>query len=172
MINKSSITSDRLILQPLNDDHLDTLLNIYNSETNMKYIPNAHKKWTLKELKAKYHKFETYHEYGIYAIIFKESGKIIGEAGLFDYNNNAHIVELGYIIDSEFWHIGLGTEVCQTLINHCFNEAGFTTIIARMYADNKASVKVSEKCGMLLTSTFTDSNGKQGLEYRSVKPAI
>ncbi len=171
-MNKSFINSDRVILQPINDDHLDALIKIYNKEANMKYIPGAHKKWTLKELKAKYLKFYTHDEYGIYAVILKESGKIIGEAGLFDSYNDKYLVELGYIIDQDFWHIGLGTDVCRTLINYCFNKTDFKTIISRMYAKNKASARVSVKCGMYLTSTFTDSNGEQGIEYKIRKPVI
>ena len=135
----------------------------------MSLIPNGNKLWSLEELKDKYQGLKQTGGYGIYAIILKENNQIIGEAGLFDSFNNTKEVELGYIIDKAHWNKGYGTEVCNLLINQGFKN-GFKTIIARMYAQNIASVKLSEKCGMSRFSTFYDKNSNQAYEYRLDSP--
>ncbi|MBS2098492.1 GNAT family N-acetyltransferase [Carboxylicivirga linearis] len=165
------LSSERLLLKPVSEQHLATLLMIYNNKNNMSLIPNGHKQWTLEKLKVKYKSLKQTEGYGIFAILLKGNNQVIGEAGWFDSFNNKNEVELGYIIDEAFWNMGYGTEICNLLIKQGFNH-GFKTIIARMYAQNTASVKLSEKCGMNRFSTFYDKKGNQAYEYRLDSPFI
>lgn len=168
---KPILTSERLLLKPVSEKHLVTLLMIYNNKNNMRLIPNGHKQWTHEELKAKYQSLKQTEGYGIFAVVLKGNNQLIGEAGWFDSFNNKNEAELGYIIDEAFWNMGYGTEICNLLINQGFNH-GFQTIIARMYAQNTASVKLSEKCGMSRFATFHDKKGNQAYEYRLDSPFI
>nr|WP_319397795.1 GNAT family N-acetyltransferase [uncultured Carboxylicivirga sp.] len=161
----------RIILSPLTQGDISSLFKIYSNKANMKFIPNNHIN-TADELKKKYSTLRSDSGYGIFAIKMIASGEIIGEAGIFDSFNDNNIAELGFIIDEIYWSKGYGTEVCNYLINHCFEQYNFTRIVARMYAENTGSIKVCKKCGMQLKLTFSDAKGNQGIEYRIHKSSI
>ena len=143
------IETERLILRNIKSDDIKSLLDIYNKEINMRYIADGKYNWTENEIVEKYSEInESYkHGFGMLAVELKESNIIIGEAGLFKYFDDL-ILEIGYIIDSTFWKNGFGKEICLGLINYAFNILNVKSVVARMYANNKSSVILSEKCKM------------------------
>jgi len=141
------LSTPKLGLFTIQKSHLSSLLKIYNSEENMRYISSGKHQWTETELEEKYNKILS--DNGIlFAIIELKSHQIIGEAGYFNSFQDSKKLELGYIIDSKYWGKGYGFEVCSALIEYGFNQLNLKEIIARMYADNTGSVRLSEKCGM------------------------
>lgn len=161
----------QLIVRDIESADLDVLLHYYTQKSNMKFISDGRYDWTKDELEAKYQKLNKDHlsGIGVFAIELKETGEVIGEAGLFNSFNDPHIPELGYIIDSAFWRKGYGREVCQGLIDYAF-KLGAKRLVARMYADNTASVMLSEICDMTLTHKSRDENGKVIFRYEINNP--
>ncbi len=133
----------------------------------MRFIADGNYRWTQQELMNKYERANRQYHLGtgIFAVVLKVDNTVIGEAGLFDSFNSLEKLELGYIIDSKYWKKGYGQEVCLGLINYAFNTLPTHTLVARMYAQNKSSVNLSEKCGMLKTGAGQTSEGKAFLEY-------
>ncbi len=144
------IKTQRLHLKTIDEKDIPFLLKIYNNEENMRFISSGKFDWTHTELYKKYSEINKDYRLGIgiYCLQRIDDGKIIGEAGLFNSFNDLTKLELGYIIDSEFWNQGFGKEVCLGLINYAFNKLGTSALIARMYANNISSVKLSESCNM------------------------
>ena len=68
-------------------------------------------------------------------------------------------IELGYVIDPVHHGKGYMTHALTMAINELF-EKGFETVIAGAFAENAASIRVMEKCGMQRLE-HTDS-----IEYR------
>ena len=62
-----------------------------------------------------------------------------------------------------------GTEICRGLINYAFASLKAKCVLARMYASNKASVRLCEKCGMQKWNSGITENGKEFHEYRCYK---
>ena len=56
-------------------------------------------------------------------------------------------IELGYAILPGFHNQGYGTEMLRGAI-HCLLRLGFTEIITGAFAENRASIRIMEKCGM------------------------
>ncbi len=56
-------------------------------------------------------------------------------------------IELGYVIDPAFWGNGYATEALRQAIA-CLLAQGFTAVRTGAFADNIASLRVMEKCGM------------------------
>lgn len=147
---------------------LDTILSVYTQERNMRYISDGKYDWTISGLKDKYSRINQGYAngYGIFMVELKDLGIVIGEAGLFSFGHNAGIFELGYILDSIYWGKGYGTEICRGLINYAFVSLKAECVVARMYASNRASVRLSEKCGMKKSGSGVAENGKEFYEYR------
>ncbi|MCW3787414.1 GNAT family N-acetyltransferase [Plebeiibacterium sediminum] len=144
------IKTNRLLIRRIEKDDIGILLKIYNKEENMRYISSGRYDWSYAELEEKYTQINVNHKMGIgiFTVELKETNEIIGEAGLFNSFDIPNILELGYIIDVLYWNKGFGKEILNGLIDYAFHSLKTKTLIARMYANNIASVKLSETCGM------------------------
>ena len=87
-------------------------------------------------------------EYYQWAIELKESRSVIGSISLMSIDNHNENCEVGYCIGKAFWNRGIVTEAFSKVIEFAFDELGFQRITARHQADNTASGKVMEKCGL------------------------
>jgi ribosomal-protein-alanine N-acetyltransferase len=79
-----------------------------------------------------------------YAIRVKGSARLAGSIGAVLKGSE---VQVGYIISPALWGSGLATEACKALGNVLLNMKGLTRVWTLVDADNKASVRVLEKCG-------------------------
>ena len=86
--------------------------------------------------------------YGRLAVIKKETNEFIGWAGLC-YLPEFNQVDLGYRLKKEFWGKGYATEASKAIIEHGFNVLQLDLIIAIALPQNKDSIKVMEKVGMV-----------------------
>jgi len=159
--------TNRLIIRDIHTEDLDFLLEIYSRKENMKYISDGRYKWTKEQLAEKYAKCNKNYESGIgvFAVCLIDSNTVIGEAGLFDSFDDTDKLESGYILDAVYWRQGFGKEICNGLIQYCFNNLRISTVISRMYAENEGSVILSERCGMNRISTGETTEGRTFYEY-------
>lgn len=162
------IKTERLIFRHISTKDIDTLLNIYRKPENMRFISNGKSDWTIKELSEKYLRVNKDYDLGIgiFVLEHNETGDIIGEAGLFNSFNDLNKLELGYIIDTKHTNKGFGTETCKALIDYAFKHLKTKSLIARMYANNYPSIKLSEKCGMTKYEQGIADNGANYLSYK------
>lgn len=168
------IQTDRLILKRIGTtEDLDALLAIYNKVENMKYIQSGKYNWTRDELAERYGlEKESKDPCGYFAVKLKEQDLIIGEAGIFNSFQSDTKMEIGYIIDYEFHKKGYGSEVCSGLVDHIMNRLGYREVIARMYEENIASIRVCEKNGFQLYEKGQTENGKGFRVYRFTKRSL
>ena len=155
--------TDSTIVEDLKETDFSELLRIYNKKENMKFISSGKYEWSEEEIKEKFEsQMKNYNSgYGIFGVKLKSTMQLIGEAGLFNSFNDQEILELGYIIDVNFWKKGYGTEICNGLINYAFTCLKVKKVKARMYSSNKGSIKLSKKCGMSLINSGTE----KGIDY-------
>lgn len=57
--------------------------------------------------------------------------------------------ELVYHFARRFWGLGLATECAKASLRYGFEEQGFSRIVAIAKPENKASIRVMKKVGML-----------------------
>jgi [ribosomal protein S5]-alanine N-acetyltransferase len=163
--------TNRLLVRDISEDDLNFLLQIYEKEENMKFISDGKYGWTKEQLTEKYEKYNKNYDlgFGVFTICLNDTNKIIGEAGLFDSFGDFKKIELGYILDTTYWGQGFGEEICNGLINYSFNNLGIEKLISRMYAENVASVRISEKCGMKRVKSGEAFNRQVYYEYEISK---
>ncbi|HRH43865.1 MAG TPA: GNAT family N-acetyltransferase [Pyrinomonadaceae bacterium] len=90
--------------------------------------------------------------FGMNAMIWKETGEMIGWSGLQPLDGTDEI-EVGYGMIKEFWGKGIGFEAAQAWLNFGFNVKGLERIVAVAYPENKGSWRIMEKCGMKYEKT-------------------
>ncbi len=84
---------------------------------------------------------------GMCPMIWKETGDIIGSAGLQPLEDTGEI-EVGYSIIKKYWGLGIGTEAARGWMEYGFNMMGLERIVAVANVPNAASRRIMEKLGM------------------------
>nr|MCR5319862.1 GNAT family N-acetyltransferase [Lachnospiraceae bacterium] len=84
--------------------------------------------------------------YGIWTVLDKAIGKVIGRAGL-TMREGFEEPELGYVIAREYQGQGIATEVCNAILEYGHKELGFTLIQAFTKRENLPSEMLLKKLG-------------------------
>lgn len=79
----------------------------------------------------------------------EHNGELIGAVGYIFHSPEE--AEIGYWIGKPWWGNGYATEAAGTLMDHCFNEAGFALLTCGHFFDNPASARVIAKLGFRRT---------------------
>lgn len=87
------------------------------------------------------------------------SDKVIGMVN--DVGIDGEKIEVGYMLDPEYYNQGYGTEMLKGVITYLFDR-GFEEVLAGAFEDNIASRRVMEKAGMVQTDIVDE------IEYRGV----
>lgn len=87
-----------------------------------------------------------------WAIVDRESGRVIGDLSLFHIENQ-RMGDVGYRLAPELWGQGLMTEALGALIRTLFTETELQRLQATADVRNLASCRVLEKCGFVREGT-------------------
>lgn len=91
-----------------------------------------------------------------WAIVDKESGKVIGSIGLEEdkFRPGVKSKELGYSLSEDHWKKGLMTEAAKRVIRHAFDDLKLDVLMIRTGDANLRSQRVIEKCGFAYEGTL------------------
>ena len=148
--------TERLLIRRITHKDMDELLAIMGKPEVMYawehgFTKKDVRKWINRQL-TRYRK----DGFGYFAVILKESGALIGQAGLMNSTINGNeAVELVYILDNAYWHNGYGTEAARTCLEYAFEELGLKTVCCSIRPENVASIRVAERLGMTLCGSHT-----------------
>lgn len=93
--------------------------------------------------------------FGLWAIILKETGKFIGEAGLtMQPYKGGEVLEVGYQLKYAFWHHGYAHEAAAACKDYAFEKLRANKVHSVIKVDNRSSIKVAESIGMSREDTF------------------
>jgi RimJ/RimL family protein N-acetyltransferase len=84
--------------------------------------------------------------YGLWTVIEKESGLVIGCVGL-QFWNGWPAVELAWVIHRSRWNRGYATEAAQAALEWAWRETDLDHIVSLINADDARSMKVATKVG-------------------------
>jgi RimJ/RimL family protein N-acetyltransferase len=90
--------------------------------------------------------------YGFWAVEEKSSGTMIGEVGFIDLKRDYDpavngVPEIGWVLSSQAHGKGYATEAAKECVLWGRENLGPVRLIAAVNADNRASIRVAEKCG-------------------------
>ncbi|MBR1852860.1 MAG: GNAT family N-acetyltransferase [Lachnospiraceae bacterium] len=92
-------------------------------------------------------KVYAFYDFGIWSVVEKESGAVIGRAGIC-YREGYEDPELGFVIGVPWQGKGFATEVCVAVLEYAWRELGFERVLAFVQPDNAISCRICEKIGM------------------------
>ncbi len=167
--NIPTLETDRLILRKILPKDLDDMYEYSRNPETSKFLlwePHGSKNFTLahiRYLQVQYQKASFFD----WALVEKESGKMIGTCGFTEIYEKELRAEIGYVLSPSFHKKGLGAEAVQKVLHYGFFTLGLEKISARFMGDNLASKKLLEKFGF-----FDDTVRKETIYKRGKKQII
>lgn len=106
-------------------------------------------------------------EYNDWALVHKETDKMIGTCGFTRIDQQNSIVEIGYVISPKYWGQGLATEAATKIIEFAFEELQVNRIEAKFMFGNEASLAVMRNVGMKFEGYQRDAMFVKG-KFRTI----
>ena len=145
------LETKRLILREMTPNDVDDLLEVLSDPEAMQFYPRPFDRQMTQAWIERNIQRYTQHGFWLWAIIFKENGKLIGDCGLVVQEvDGVEEIEIGYHIRRDLWGKGLATEAAQACRDYGFSQLGFDKLISLINPVNIASRRVAEKNGMRL----------------------
>ena len=151
-MNDMVLATGRLILREMTLDDVDELLEVFSDPEAMQFYPKPFDRpmtqtWVERNIQR-----YTQYGFGLWALMLKESGELIGDCGLvLQAVDGVEAVEIGYHVRRDLWGLGFATEAAQACRDYGFSQLGCTKLISLIHPANLASRRVAEKTGMRLT---------------------
>lgn len=143
------IETERLILRKMDNGDYSALCKILQDEDVMYAYEHAFSDDEVDEwLKKQLVRYET-DGIGLWAVVLKENGEVIGQCGLTKqlwWGEN--IVEVGYLFRKDFWHKGYATEAAVACKDYAFNRLGEKRVFSIIRDLNLPSRRVALRNGM------------------------
>lgn len=150
--------TDRCLIRELSLSDLPALYELYAKPGMTDYVEPLYDYETeLEYQKAYIENMYGFYEYGMWLVFSKETGKLIGRAGL-EHD------EMGYMIAPELWNQGYATEVCRFIIDYARENTDFEELYCRIDERNEASVRLAKKLGFVRNAQIGNERNTDELD--------
>lgn len=140
------VHTDRLQLKWLENNDKESVLSLLINDVIKKTYMLPDFKDSLEAEKLFFRLKEYSHSNDHYIRGVYLDGALIGFLNDTEIENGS--IELGWVIHPEYHNRGYGTEAVTKAIAELFN-LGFAEVTAGAFEENRASIRVMEKCGMM-----------------------
>jgi RimJ/RimL family protein N-acetyltransferase len=150
------LATDRLLLVPFADDHVDGLSALNSDPEVMRYIsgrPETRDETLsiVERVKQRWVEFG----YSWWSFIDRDSGEIVGAGALQNLRRAATAapdpdcpLEIGWRLRRDCWHRGLATEAARAMADFAFDTLRAEELYAVCHPENAASARVMTRLGM------------------------
>lgn len=160
------IETERLFLREMTEEDFPALYAVLSDSDIMQHYPytfdeNRVRGWIEKNIE-RYRIFG----FGLWAVVLKETGEMIGDCGITMQNINGMIKpEIGYHIAKVHQRHGYAKEAACACRDWGFLNTPFNLLYSYMKTANTASSATAKAAGMTLVENFIDSEGESTSIY-------
>ncbi|MBD5097327.1 MAG: GNAT family N-acetyltransferase [Lachnospiraceae bacterium] len=150
------LETERLYLREMNQADFNSLCNILQDEDAMYAYEGAFsdsevQEWLDRQI-ARYQKWN----FGLWAVILKETDEMIGQCGLtMQPWKETEVLEIGYLFNRLYWHKGYATEAAKACKKYAFETLKADEVCSIIRNTNIASQNVAIRNGMKRKDTWT-----------------
>jgi [ribosomal protein S5]-alanine N-acetyltransferase len=146
------IETERLQLIACNKMHLNALIQSEQALADLLAVKLA-ENWLVFPEAAPYslqmlEKNPQVLRWGMHLFVHKGENKIIGNGGFKGVADENGMVEIGYALSPAYENQGFATEAARGMIDYAFSWSNVRMVDAHTLAEENASVRVLQKCGM------------------------
>ena len=162
------LETERLYLREMNQSDFGSLCRILQDEETMYAYEGAFsdaevQEWLDRQI-SRYQKWN----FGLWAVILKETDEMIGQCGLTMQPWKAEeVLEIGYLFERKYWHKGYAAEAAEACKKYAFERLDADEVCSIIRDTNTASQNVALKNGMTVADSWTKHyRGVDMLHYR------
>ena len=150
------IETERLYLREMNQNDFNSLCEILQDKKTMYAYEGAFndkeaQEWLDRQI-SRYQKWG----FGLWAVILKETDKMIGQCGLtMQLWKDKEVLEIGYLFNRQFWHKGYATEAAKACKKYAFETLNAAEVCSIIRNTNISSKNVAIRNGMIKTDCHT-----------------
>lgn len=158
-----TLETERLLLRPLELSDAGDFFAMNDNPNVSKYlrIPLRTRDQTEAYIQKIINEYDK-NGIGRFAVVLKETDKLIGFSGLkfrpTEENGFSNVYDLGYRFAEEHWRKGFATEAALTWLDYGFNIMKLPAIHACAVKDNAGSNAVLKKIGFKFVNEYTANN--------------
>jgi RimJ/RimL family protein N-acetyltransferase len=140
------LQTDRLTLRGFRPAEFDFYFSMNGSAEVMRYIDAAQDRAVaFRSFCALFGHWQV-RGHGMWALEARASGRLLGLAGLPDWEGSAGM-EAGYALHPSAWGHGFATEACRAVVRWAHEALGARDVQSVIHPDNAASIRVAERLG-------------------------
>jgi len=127
----------------------DALALVLSDPVAMRFYPVPYDRAGVEEWIARNIRRYREYGYGLWAMVLKSSGEMIGDCGLTVQDvDGVNEIEIGYHVRRDLWGQGLATEAARGCRDYGFDRLAVDRLISLIRPENLQSRRVAEKNGM------------------------
>ncbi|MDE7333188.1 MAG: GNAT family N-acetyltransferase [Lachnospiraceae bacterium] len=140
--------TDRLKVRESTVEDVDEFYRIYRDPSITLYMEDLYKDREAERayMRAYIDQIYGFYGYGLWTVLLKETGQVIGRAGL-SVREGYELPELGFVIEAACQHRGYGFEVCSGVLDYAEKELAFEQVQALVKEKNINSLQLLNKLG-------------------------
>ena len=148
---KIILETDRLSLREMTPSDLSAICRVLQDRETMYAYEHAFSHQEVQEWLDKQLQRYAQDGFGLWAVLLRQTGELIGQCGLTwqDWNGR-QVLEVGYLFQRSAWHQGYATEAALACRDHAFSALGAQEVFAIIRDNNTASQAVARRLGMTL----------------------
>lgn len=142
------LTTKRCKIRESTIDDIDAFYEIYSEPSITYYMEDLFEDRAeeVAYMEDYIRKVYGFYGYGMWTVLEKESGQIIGRAGI-SWREGYDVPELGFVIAVPYQGKGYAHEVCQAILEYGQTELGFTQYQVLIMGGNEKSEALCRKLG-------------------------
>ncbi|MCL2500333.1 MAG: GNAT family N-acetyltransferase [Defluviitaleaceae bacterium] len=178
--NEATLTTDRLILRPFGISDAEAMFGNWARDPDVVRFLLRKDLSSVDEVREHIGNWMKYFDgltekgwdWGLFAIVQKSDGAVIGTIDFAETDREARSAEVAYALGKPWRGRGYMTEALRAVLAHCFEAAGLNRVWATYRPQNPASGKVMANAGMFYEGTFRQSKVRNGERVDTTMYAI
>jgi len=143
------IQTPRLVVREFLPREESLLINLYKDEKVTFYVKKRTEEETRRQFADALKSYRVSPGLGRWGVFNPADKDFIGVCILKPADSDSSRIELGYVLVSKYWGLGLATELAKALVNYGFEKKGLTEICACTHPENTPSQNVLLKAGLV-----------------------
>ena len=150
------LETERLYLREMNQSDFESLCKILQDEDTMYAYEGAFNVDEVQEwLDRQIFRYQEWN-FGLWAVILKETNQMIGQCGLtMQPWKDENVLGIGYLFERTYWHKGYAIEAAKACKKYAFEILKADEVCSIIRDTNIASQKVAIRNGMTIKDVWT-----------------
>ncbi len=142
------VDTERCRIRETSPEDVEAFYEIYEEPSITRYMEGLYpeKEEEKQYIKEYIDKIYTFYGYGVWTVVERSGGKVIGRAG-FSNREGFEDPELGFIIGVPWQRKGYAMEVCQGILQYGWTALAFEQVQVLVEPENLSSLRLCEKLG-------------------------